>query len=377
MLYLTLGFNLAILNATLQATGRSMIKIKTSLLILALLSICVSAQALDPLFYTPDEAKKIQVNNRVLAKVNGKAVSVYDIMKKMDMLFYRAYPEYTSSTVARYQFYQANWKRVLQDLIDKELIMADAEENKLQVSNGDIRQEMETIFGPNIIANLDKVGLSFDEAWKMVHSDIVIKRMLYIRTQAKALKQVTPQVVREYYEQFALENQRPDIWTYYVISIREKDPAKGDAASKQAYRLLAEEHVPLEKLMDMINELMLMAPTTKMSISEEFKHTDKDVSTAYKSTLLKMTPGSYSLPIGQKSRADNSTVYRIFYLKAFEAGGAPSFSEVSSHIKQKLIDEIADKETGLYIKRLRKHFDVHELHLDQISSDEFEPFRLA
>src|SRR5205085_3839907 len=102
------------------------------------------------LLYAPEDDKRIIVNNRILAKVNGKALSVYDIMKKMDLLFYRAFPEYTSSTVARFQFYEMNWQAVLRDLIDKELIIADADENKVEVSSGDVRQEMETLFGPNI-----------------------------------------------------------------------------------------------------------------------------------------------------------------------------------------------------------------------------------
>ena len=61
-----------------------------------------------------------------------------------------------------------NWKYVLQELIDKELILGDAEEKKVAITAGDVRQEMENMFGPNIIANLDKIGLSMDEALKIV-----------------------------------------------------------------------------------------------------------------------------------------------------------------------------------------------------------------
>src|SRR5262249_17801417 len=148
-----------------------------------------------------EDKAHIVVNNRILARINEKAISVVDLMKKLDVLFYREFPQYTSSKVARYQFYQANWKNVLQELIDKELILADAEENKLPISSGDVRQEMEQLFGPNIIANLDKVGLSFDDAWKIVQGDITIRRMMYMRVNAKAMRQVTPQDVWAAYEE--------------------------------------------------------------------------------------------------------------------------------------------------------------------------------
>ncbi len=50
--------------------------------------------------------------------------------EKMDMLFLRRFPEYTKSKVARYQFYMANWKAILNELIEKELILADAQEKR-------------------------------------------------------------------------------------------------------------------------------------------------------------------------------------------------------------------------------------------------------
>ena len=104
--------------------------------------------------------RHVNVNNRILAVVNGKPLSVYDVMKKMDVHFYRQFPEYASSAEARHQFYQAQWKNMLRDLVDKELILADAESAKVEVSAGDVRQEMENMFGPNIIANLDKLGMT-------------------------------------------------------------------------------------------------------------------------------------------------------------------------------------------------------------------------
>jgi hypothetical protein len=350
--------------------------------ILFLLTLCLFAHATiqaagEHLLFTGDEEKGLIINNRILAKVNGKAISVYDVMKKMDLLFYRSFPEYTSSIMARYQFYQVNWQGVLRDLIDKELILADSEENKLQVSSGDVRQEMETLFGPNIIANLDSVGMTFDEAWKIVHGDIVIKRMMYIRTTSKVLKQVTPQNVRDAYEIYAKENVRPEQWVYSVVTIRDKDKDVGAVAAEHIYTWLATENVPLKEVIEKAAQTAYYPPSAKVTISEEYQHEEKQMSTAYKTILAALEPGKYSRPAAQKSRQGNETVYRIFYLKEFQPGGAPSFNEVAKTLKEKLLEEAAEKETVAYIKKLRKHFDVQEIHPEELDREKFEPFKLG
>ena len=333
--------------------------------------------AAETLLYTPDEQKKIVVNNRILAKINGKSVSVYDVMKKMDMLFYRQFPEYTSSTVARYQFYSANWEHVLQDLVDKELIMADAEEAKMQVSKGDVRQEMESMFGPSIILNLDKAGLSYDEAWKMVQSDIIIKRMLFSRANAKALKKITPQVIKQAYEEYAKANIQPDRLVYTVISIRDKNKQKGAEAANQAYQLITNEKIALQDLTVKLSSLSSVAKSSKVTVSEEFRHAFPELSESYKNALSPLKPNESSQPIAQKSRTDGSTVYRIFYLKAKEAGGAPPFNEVANTLKDKLLDEEASLQIDLYLNKLRKHFDVQGGQVEELKKEAFEPFALG
>lgn len=332
-------------------------------------------QAQDPFLLAPQDNAKIVVSNRILARINEKAISVVDLMKKLDVLFYREFPQYTSSTVARYQFYQANWKSVLQELIDKELILADAEENKLPVSSGDVRQEMEQLFGPNIIGNLDKVGLSFDDAWKIVQGDIIIRRMMYLRVNAKAVRQVTPQDVREAYDQHVKTIIRPDEWTYQVISLRSSDPEEGAIAANIAYTLLTENGIPLHALAETLKK-MPHAAKVQINVSDEFHHVDKDVSEIYKASLSKLQNGNYSPPIAQKSRSDKSSVFRIFYLKEHLIGGPVPFNEAEMRIKDKLIEIAMAKESEAYLNKLRKHFDVHEDDVKNLTAGDFQPFLL-
>ena len=115
------------------------------LTLLALLTASIEAAAPQNLMMTQEETMRITVNNRVLANVNGKPITVIDVMKRMDLVFLKQFAEYTNSPSARHQFYMANWKRTLNELIDKELILCDAKEMKMEVASGDVRQEMERL----------------------------------------------------------------------------------------------------------------------------------------------------------------------------------------------------------------------------------------
>lgn len=317
----------------------------------------------------PVHSEHIAVNNRVLANVNGKAITVIDLMKKMDLLFYKEFPQYATILEARYQFYQANWKSTLKELINKELILADAEENKVQIGIGEVRQEMEHLFGPNIIGNLDKIGMTYDEAWKIIQGDIQLHRMLYIRVNSKAMREVTPRDVYAHYEEYAKENIIPDKWSYRVISIRNKDPSIGAATANVAYQYLVVDGLPLDQL---ISELKSHSTTntSSVNISELLVHEGKDVSPTYKEILDSMKPKTYSRPVPQKSK-DKSLVFRFFYLDEMSPGGAPSFKEVENKIKEKLLTQEVNEKGEAYVKKLYEHFDVHEM-----IPEGFEPFSM-
>lgn len=320
---------------------------------------------------------EISINNRILAKVNGKAISVMDIMKKMDMLFYRQFPQFTSSAVARYQFYLANWKAVLTELIDKELIMADAAESKLIVSAGDVRQEMETMFGPNIIENLDKVGLSFDEAYQMVLSEITLRRMMYFRVQSKAISQTTPQKILDYYNKIAKDNIRDNEWIYRVITVRHKDSTKAAETANTVRSLLNEDKVAFEDIPSKLKELIPQSPRQPtVTVSEEFHTNEKELSESFKKNLETLHADSYSLPLPQKSRADNSTVVRIFYLKEMKPGGVIPFKELELKIKTILVEEAMEKESNAYLSKLRQHFDAQEAEIKELIDSDYQPFVL-
>lgn len=348
-----------------------------SLIFLAIACFSTSEIKGEASLFGSSKEPQITVNNRVLAKANGKAISVIDLMKKMDMLFYRQFPQYTSSVVARHQFYLANWKHLLTEMIDKELIMADAEEGKLVVNAGDVRQEMETLFGPNIIENLDKVGLTFEEAYQMVLADITIRRMMYFRVQTKAIAQATPLKIREFYDKISKDTIRDNEWVYRVVTLRHKDPVKAAESANIALAMLKTDKVDFPDLAEkMKTDLPKDLKDTAVTVSEEFHTNEKELSDVFKTTLVTLNADNYSVPISQKSRSDNSTVVRIFYLKDMIPGGPIPFKELEVKIKEKLVGDAMDTETEAYLKKLREHYHTQEGQIEDLLNSSYQPFLL-
>ncbi|MBA3722310.1 MAG: SurA N-terminal domain-containing protein [Parachlamydiaceae bacterium] len=324
------------------------------------------------------EPTHIHINNRILAKVNGKSISTYDVAKKMDMLFYSQYPEYLSSVGARFQYYQAHWKAVFEELIHKELVLADAEEHKVVVSSGDVRQEMESLFGPSIIENLDKAGMTFDEASKIVQGDILIRRMINMKVNVKALRVVTPSKIRQTYDEFASDpkNATHNKWRYQVVTIRDRTTKKAEDNAKIAYQMLVEEKIPLDKLSATMKEKKLFGRKGSVNVSEEILNNEQELSSAYKEILSGMSAGMISQPSAHKSRGNNATVYRIFYVKEKIPGGVPSYQEMENTIKEKLLNDTADNETDAYLKKLRQHFHIRDEDLQATIPSNYQPFVL-
>lgn len=336
----------------------------------------VGAEKPNQMLFNTAQPTHIFVNNRILAKVNETPISTIDVMKKMDLLFYRQFPQYAGSVEARYQYYNMNWKPVLEEMVEKELVLADAAAVKMEVSNGDVRQEIETFFGPNIIANLDKAGLTYEEASKMVREDLMIRRMMMARVNSKAVRAVTPTDIKREYEAFAVSDAIPDQWKYQVISIRAKDATEGAEAANHAYRLLAEENIGTDHFLEKLKEESLMNGETTFSVSDEFVHNDKQVSEEYKKTLSSLSSGTFSQPISQQSRATGDMVFRIFYLKELIPGGAPDFSLVEMKIKNMMIDKEVQKETERYIAKLKGHYDIQTGEKYNMYPEDYQPFVL-
>jgi hypothetical protein len=310
---------------------------------------------------------KIAVQNAILAQVNGKTISMMDVKKKMDMVFHQSYPQLIDSTQSRLQFYEASWRHVLMDLIDNELILADAADKEVKVSDGEIREVMEGRFGPNIMQTLDKLDLTYEEAWKMIKNEMIVQRMNWWFVHSKATSSVTPQDIRQAYRLYLKANPAYTEWTYKVVSLRVDEP--NDALAENAYKLLSESG----KAPDEATLKSLEAPGVAISISNEFVAKTQDLSEVHKTALEPLAPATYSKPSFQLSRADKKTVYRILYLIGKNDFPAPSFEVLFPQLQGDLMQKAVVQEGQEYIQKLRKRYGFEE---SKAIPEDLHPFAL-
>lgn len=338
-----------------------------------------------------NEPGQLMMQNRILAQVNGKTISVLDVVKKMDVYLNEYYPEYAASPLGRFQFYSSQWKATLDQMIDNELILADADEKELKTSDAEIREQMVERFGTNVMPILDDLGITYEELRAMIHTEIVVEKMSWYRVNNKALQRVGPHQIKMAYRDKHLANPSEEKWVYQVLSIRSSDSGKSSQLAEQAYRLLQEQHVAFASLEATLKQEMktnepeyklASNPSSKeesksdvaISLSQEYSIDTKALSTAHRDILSKIEKGSYSQPVSQVSRADDQIVYRIFYLKDHVKTIPPAFVSIAEALRSELIHEAVAKETALYKNRLREKFGFSQKQLQETLPADFEPF---
>jgi hypothetical protein len=340
--------------------------------ILFLLLLGTAAWAADMPMNDFSDNRKIALQNSIVAKVNGNTISMMDVKKKMDLLFHQNYPNLSTSTQARFQFYQVSWRQILMDLIDHELIIADAEEKEVKLSDGEVREEMERRFGPNVMKTLDQIGLTYEETWQMVRNELLVQRMSWWFIQSKAMQNVTPQDLRIAYKQYLEQNPPYQEWAYRVISIRSDQPQ--EKLAEEIYQLLTASGKSPERLSDKLKEFE--TDSTSIQLSTEYVAADKDLSEVHKTALASLTPGTYSKPSFQTSRADKKTVHRIFYLMKKTDHAAPLFTDLSQKLREDLLQKAVVGESQVYLGKLRKHYGFDTAHIKEVVPDNLTPFSL-
>lgn len=317
---------------------------------------------------------KISVKNRILTTVNGNAISVIDVMKKMDVLLHQNYPQFADSPQARFQFYASSWRSILMEMIDTELILSDAEDREIKLTDGEIREEMHERFGPSVQATLEKIGLSYDDGWTMIRKELITRKMMWFFAQAKALQSVTPNAIREAYRSHLAQNPPYQEWKYRVITLKADDQAKRLASEVQEF--LQKTDKSLDSALTDLQEWEKNHPEAKLIVSNEYTAKESDLSDSHRSALLLLEPGSYSDPIFQMSRVEKKPVHRIFYLADKADHPAPSFEEMEPQVKNDLTQKAVAKENEHYLSKLRKHYGFDDKNLKETLPENLQPFAL-
>ncbi len=317
---------------------------------------------------------RIIIDNRVLANVNNHPISVMDVMKKMDTYFYRDYPHLVDSDIARYQFYKGHWNYVFDDMVNNELICTDAKTRKVEVTTGDIRQELDRLYGPQIITNLDKIGLSYEEAWEMTQKDIYVRRMMSSILYLKGAYDTSPADLLSAFDEYADKNKKPDHWVYHMLSFRGPNAYENAQMAKEILENLNQNAKDFGALAMLFKEQVDNFESKQISISEAFKLKDSEISATHKNILEETSLQEFSAAFEEVSRVDKKSVYRVFYLSEHIPGGKIEFSEVEDLLKEALIQSKVDSEISTYIVGLRERFGVTQKSIDEVIPSQFEPF---
>jgi len=341
-------------------------------------TILISTACADMTFETPsfmDQSSalphkpKLMINNRPLAKINGKVISLYDVVKRMDLFLYDYYPNYTPSAPEKHQFYMARWQPTLNDMIADELILLDAEAKEIKVSDGQVREELESRFGPNIMSNLDKVNLQYEEARDIIRDELTVQQLIGMKVHAKAFQVVTPQVIKNAYATYLEKNPAEDTWKYQVLSIRVRDKKLCENLAETASNLLKDHTLSLEEVAQKIEE-----SDVSISVSDEYSGASSKISKSHFDVIKALMPDSYSAPATQVSRYDNSNVVRIFHLKEMVTNLPQTFEIMHDKLKNELLFETSDKEKTSYIQKLKVRFgyDSHDPQFEL--PEDYRPF---
>ncbi|MDN3504746.1 MAG: hypothetical protein P0S95_04130 [Rhabdochlamydiaceae bacterium] len=325
-----------------------------------------------------NETHHIVLNNRPLAKVHGKTFSLIDVVKKMDLFIQTNYPKVYEDKMALFQFYQGNWQGQLNEMIENELILTDAELKEVELSEGDIRQEMNERYGPNIFAKLDSLNLTLEEAKEIVSNELIVRQMLWYRAYSKAKQQVTPETIKQAYVMHLDQFNANDSWKYEVLTVRGDDDNAAQElatlasdiltgekqfsnegaliASTDENFALTQEKMDLKSLAVQLNE-EAKAKDVKVvaSASSDYNLESNKVSQEHLQVLTTLNEGDYSQPIEQITRR-GTKVIRIFHLKDHQVSLPEKFDQFSTKAQDQLMNEEAGKEKECYIQKLKEKF---------------------
>ncbi|MBB64891.1 MAG: hypothetical protein CMO81_07475 [Waddliaceae bacterium] len=322
----------------------------------------------------PSIERFVHIDNQVLTKVNDKFISVLDVANELERVFDSEFKEYKDIPEARYEFYSAHWRQFFQDMVDRQLVIADADEQELPLTEGEIRLQIEQMYGPDVVGNLDRAGLSMEEAREQIIDDMKMGRMMYIRVHSKAMGTISPKLIRETYTKYSKTVKEPESWSYKVLTLRSEDDETLATSAKELFSLLNEGTLEIESLEEYLQDNTKESVT--VNISDLYERTEQDISASHRDILTNMKAQEFSSPNLQLSKRTKESTYRIFYLESHQEAELATLEELEPRVIQKIRSETSIKKTNEYLSRLHEHFDCDpEKILSQLGSN-YQPFNL-
>ncbi len=329
----------------------------------------------------------IVVDNRVLANVRNQAITIYDIVKKLDMIFYKQFPEYRSSPEARLQFYKANWKIVLKDMIHRQLALAYAEDKKFEVSRGDIREELEELFGPEVMMNLYDAGLSLYDVEEMLKADILMRRILMHFIRSPIMASLTPEKLHEEYiryvkaKQSSTDQEEEWVWQACLLKPAIQEVKTESLTQEKVAHIhetllvaIADDTLPQEMASKAINTYGV-----EIIPSQKFTSVRSEMSSQIVNAIEATDIGVFSKPVVTQSRnAESETVWKSYRLieKKRLMPEIPNFRDIEAKIREEVAAPLMAEKTEQFFQDLKRQYGVH-MAISEKELETFEPFRLT
>lgn len=325
--------------------------------------------------FLQSEENKIVVNNVVLARIHGKTITLLDAVKKMDLVMMRFYPETFASSKERCTFYKSQWKSMVVELINQELIVQAAEVLQIPVSQGDVRQELEEMFGPQVMINIERAGLTYSEAWDMVKTDIIIRRMMHWQIASHVQTEVRPDDIRKSYDEYLTDGKSRAQYSYRMSTFKGDEVAKLEPIAKEAYELIASG----KNLSDLEGILKdkLEAQKITLSISDLIEQDAEEMAETVLATVGNLEEGKASAPQVQRGRVSGVPCMRMYVLEKKNISPPKSFEEMSENLRQTIMEERYAQQSAGYFSKLRKDFNVDIDSIFAALPANFAPFSMS
>ena len=317
---------------------------------------------------------KIAVNNIPLAKVNSRIISLADVVKELDMRMYLHSPEEYKNVNNRIGFYKESWKRQLDELILLEFLKKEAEEKKIKISDADIRQELVSRYGSDLINKLHEANLTYDDVKNSVKNDILSQQMNWYGFVNKIFYKVGPQTLKTAYDEYIQMNPGNESWKYQFLTVRVKNKEKAEQIAFKIKALDPTAFPHLQALKDSLTSLFSKEEEFKISLTEELSVEDKNIAPAHKTILSNMALESVSAP--SFMHQNNEYLIRVFFLKDHIKSEPIPFQQMTEKLKHDLVGRMAEKERGLFFQKLKDKYGYSDDQLYLPLPADFTPFSL-
>lgn len=302
--------------------------------------------------YAADLPYKLKPNNQlevnsVLASVNGEPISLWDVLPATRQQEYQAYAAYSGNRL--YEAIRQIRQKMVDNLIDRKLILADYRNMTFKISDQDIETELDNIaeqMGYNsrneFISNARKNGSSLEEIRKNVTDKLIVQLMIFHKTQMA--ENVTPKEIYEYYQTHSEEFTKPETIELGLL-------------------LLTPDRSDLETVIAKISQELDKDPESFTALTKQYS-SGPEADNGGNLGLIERNRLRPEFAKAISSSEQKGQVYGpirtedgIFFLKILNLNPAESgkLQQLMPEIRNRLEQERKDKVKEEYIKQLRRN----------------------